>query len=168
MKKEKSSAHRVKQLISKARSESPLENKQRNYRHERSAPIPKGIDGISFSKSSENKRKIAGAKVILQKSSKKTLEQLHCTHNQNYPLFFIEKAEALQMKHIENLRVKERIIAARSIKILSMEIQKWIYAHVHQKVKIIDDDALEFCNLLEKREERHFRIDRIIKYLSEP
>ncbi len=168
MKKDKSAAHRVQELISHATPKAPHEKKQRDYKHEETAPIPRGIENISPSKSSVSNRKMGGVKIIPQKPSKNALEQLHCSQNQNYPLFFIEKAEALQLKNIQSLRVKERIIAGRNIKNVSIEIQKSIYAQVTQDVKIYQDETLEFRNLIENREERHFRMDRIIKYLSDP
>lgn len=166
MKKSKNAADRVKNLLKEA-SYKQIRERHHDYIHEKTTPLPAGIQSISVRKVEEGKRRLGKAKVIPQKSSKFSLEQLHCTYNQNYPLFFIEKAEAFQMKNIQNLKVKERMIATRNIKKLSLEIQKWIYSQVHQEVTVLREDTLEFCNLLERREERHYQFDRIIKYLSD-
>lgn len=99
------------------------------------------------------------AKITLQK--KPLLEQMHCSQNQKYPLFFIEN---LQTRKVQNLTLKEHFIAARNLKLLSFQMQNWM----HKKVKILGKETQEFYDLMQKREERHFQIDRIIRYLSEP
>lgn len=165
MKKNDSSERRIKELISKAaKTEIEKTKKKRAYQEEKSPPIPSSLERVSLQSTKKSNRSLGKAKIIPQKLPKVALEQMHCTHNQNYPLFFIEKAEALHVRRIRNVKVKERFIAARNLKNLSYQMQVWM----HKEVKILGKDSQEFYDLLRKREERHFQIDRIIRYLSEP
>ncbi|NGX37084.1 MAG: hypothetical protein K1000chlam2_00234 [Chlamydiae bacterium] len=143
-----------------------LQKRKHDYQHHKTPLVPEGIDKIPLGTNNKTKKKLRKANVIPQKSRKSPFEQLHCTQNQNYPLFFIEKAEALRMRKVKNFRVKEHLIATRNIKRLSNEMQKWIYFQIHQDIKIVKENPVEFYHLLEKREERHFQIDRMIKLLS--
>ncbi|NGX59789.1 MAG: hypothetical protein KR126chlam3_00946 [Chlamydiae bacterium] len=164
MKKNESAHLRIKKLISKtAKGEIDKQKKEHSYKKEESPPLPSGIENISVRDTPKRRRPLGKAKVILQKPSKSVLEQLYCTQNQNYPLFFIEKAEALQMRKVRNVKVKERFIATRSLKKLSHSMQQWM----HKEVSILGENSEEFYELIQRREERHFQIDRIIRYLSD-
>ncbi|NGX48153.1 MAG: hypothetical protein K1000chlam3_01543 [Chlamydiae bacterium] len=164
MKKNDSTHLRIKTLISKAvKEEIEKTKKSRTYKTEKTTPIPPGIDTISVKNTKKKGRPLGKAKVILQKNQKSTFEQMHCTQNQNYPLFFIEKAERLRMRKVRNVKVKERLIVARNLKKLSHQMQQWM----HQEIRVLGEDSQEFYELLERREERHFQIDRIIRYLSD-
>lgn len=164
MKKNDHNAIRLKSLMSKSGVPvQPTENKPRAIKKEETAPIPRGIDQISLQVNSSEIRPLHRAKVIQQKIAKPSPEQMHCTQNQNYPLFFIEKAENLRRKKVSNIKFKERFIAARNFKRLSQMMQHWM----HHEVRVLDNTADEFYNLLQKREERHFQLDRIIRYLSD-
>lgn len=154
----------MKALISKAaKAEIEKAKKDRSYKQEKTTPIPQGIDNISVQNTKKKVRPLGKAKVILQKNRKSALEQMHCTQNQNYPLFFIEKAESLRMRKVRNVKVKERLIAVRNLKKLSHHMQQWM----HQEVSVLGKNSEEFHELLQRREERHFQIDRIIRYLSD-
>lgn len=159
------SAKRVKTFFSNSQNREDAEKsaKSHDYRLEQSPPLLQGIEGITLNPSMPTKRRLAKATVV---EGKVPLEQLYCSANQNYPLDIIEKTEALQLRKVKSVRVKERFIAARELKKLSHEMQQWIYSQVHQKVEVLGKDHVDFYTLLEKREERHFQIDRIIKYLS--
>lgn len=148
---------------------SPKKEKPHTYQLEQPPPLPHGIDQLSLQDNwkAPSKRPLGNIKVIPQSPHSITLEQMHCSVNQNYPLFFIEKSEAFHLKKVKNFKTKERLIAARNIKKLSLEMQQWIYSQIYRDVKVLGKDPVEFCDLIEKREERHFRIDRIIKYLSD-
>ncbi|NGX40033.1 MAG: hypothetical protein KR126chlam1_01373 [Chlamydiae bacterium] len=169
--KDSSSARRVGAYIKKENqplldesSISPA--KSHAYKWEHPSLVPDGIDQITPNQPAGNTKPIREAKVILQKTPRPALEQLQCTANQKSPLFFIEKAEAFRAKTIQNFKYKEQIIAKRGIKKLSLEMQRWIYMTIHHEFKVLGKDAEEFYQLIERREERHFQIDRIIKYLS--
>lgn len=154
MEKSKLTADQLKKLL-----ETPnKKGKKHAYKHKKATKMPAAVDPST-------RRKMGKAKVILQKSPRSHLEQIHCTVNQSYPLFFLEK---LQTKKIKSLEAKERLIALQNIRRLTHLMQQWINVQLHQDVKVCQDKPIEFYNLMEKREERHFSIDRIIKYLSEP
>lgn len=157
MEKNKFSPERVKKMLNHPSSAIEKKGQMRNYKHKKNPPTP------ITSKESSSKKPLGKAKVILQKASKSHLEQMKCSHNQNYPLFFLEKS-----KKIKNFKVKERLIALQNIRKLSHQMQQWIYSKMHQDVKVCQNEPIEFYQMIEKREERHFRIDRIIRYLSEP
>ena len=156
------SARRIEKILKK-KSTSTLStsNKRHDYQQRKSLAIP---SSISPKGKHVSKRSFGKAQVILQKTPKSTLEQMHCTPNQKYPLFLLE---AFQQRKIENIHFKELLIATRNLKQLSHEMQRWMHAHCHQEIKVIKDEPIEFYDLLERREERHFRIDRIIRYLSD-
>ncbi len=160
MEKKGSTQSRIKELLSEA---SKVEKtKDRDYQREDPHPIPKGMEEVSVTKMEASDRKLGKANVVLQKGSKPP-EQINCNQNQNYPLFFIEKADLLRRKMVKNISFKERFIAARNLKKLSHEMQQWIY----KEVQVQKEENREFYDLLQKREERHFQIDRIIRYLSD-
>jgi len=178
MKKKKgnqASADRVKKYLAGDESSFPgkivsKNAKKYSFKREESPPLPSGLDQISIRdpKEESGHRKIGKAQVIVQKAPKSAMEQVHCTTCQNYPLFFIEKSEAMQKKKIKSVSAKEQFIATRNMKKLSIEMQQWIYSEVERnRVKILKEDPAELHDLIEKREERHFRIDRIIQYLSD-
>ena len=146
--------------------DSQSQERKHDYSHHKTPLVPEGIDEIPLGINSKTKKKLQKTKVIPQKSCKYPLEQLYCTQNQNYPLFFIEKSEAFRMRKVKSFRVKEHLIATRNIKRLSNEMQKWIYSQIHQDIKVVKKDPVEFYRLLERREERHYQIDRMIKLLS--
>ncbi len=90
------------------------------------------------------------------------------SHNQNYPLALIEKAEALQSKAVKNLRVKEQLIAARRLKAMGHEIQEWVFAQIQWKARQMEEQRVEENHYYpEREEERQFQITRIIPYLSD-
>lgn len=142
--------------------------KTHSYKHKKTPRIHACIGALPIKKNSESKKKLGKANIILQKGPKSHLEQLNCSANQNYPLFFIEKAEELLLKKVENYKVKERLIALQNFRRLAYEMQKCISAKIHQEVKMSQKEKVDFYDLLDKREERHFRMDRIIRYLAEP
>lgn len=160
MEKKGPTQSRIKELLSEA---SKVEKtKDRDYQREDASPIPSGMEDVAITKMETSDRELGKANIVLQKGSKPP-EQMNCNQNQNYPLFFIEKADLLRKKMIKNLSFKERFIAARNLKKLSHEMQQWI----HKEVQVQKEDNQEFYDLLQKREERHFQIDRIIRYLSD-
>jgi len=167
MEKSKISNDQLKVLLDRA-STIEKKGKTRSFKHKKTPRIPACVGKLPIKTPSASKRKIAKAKVILQKGPKSHLEQLHCTANQNYPLYFIEKAEELLMKKVENYKVKERLIALQNIRLLASQMQKCIHAQIHQEIKKEEQGFEEFHDFLAKREERHFRIDRIIRYLADP
>jgi len=160
MEKKGATQSHIQELISKAQEIE--KSKNREYQKEDANPIPKGMEEESISKLETSDRQLGKANVVLQKGSTPP-EQMSCNQNQNYPLFFIEKADLLRKKMIKNLSFKERFIAARNLKKLSHEMQQWI----HKEVQVQKEENREFYDLLQKREERHFQIDRIIRYLSD-
>jgi|GEM_PF-2956379 len=157
----KDSAHSfMKELITKAaKAEIQKAKEGRSYKQEETMPLPQGIDGISFGHKKTSK---AMPKVVVQKKKGLNLEQLHCSQNQNSPLFFIEKAEALQLKKVHSVKAKERLIALRNLRRMSHRMQKWM----HQEVKVLGKDSAAFTDLIQRREERLFQIDRTIRYLG--
>lgn len=168
------SAKRVNQVIADKKTSFVEEQiappkKSHEYELEKPPPLVRGMSNISSkAKQPEGaQRRMGKAQIIPQKVPQSALEQMHCTANQNYPLFFLEKSDAFNQKKIKNFKTKERLIATCKIKQLSLEMQQWIYSQVSQDVKIIKSDPIEFYDLIEQREERHFRIDRIIQYLSD-
>lgn len=160
MEKKGPTQSRIRELLSKAQE--PEKSKNREYQKEELSPIPGGMEEVTISKLETSDRKLGKANIVLQKGSKPP-EQMNCNQNQNYPLFFIEKADLLRKKMVKNLSFKERFIAARKLKKLSHEMQQWI----HKEVQVQKEENREFYDLLQKREERHFQIDRIIRYLSD-
>jgi len=91
------------------------------------------------------------------------------SQNQNYPLEFIEKLEALQSKVVKNLRVKEQIIAARRLKAMGSEIQEWMFTRFQWQARQMLENKQEEDTLPVpvRQEERQFRITRIIPFLSD-
>ncbi len=166
MEKSKLSCDQFKEILDRATT-IEKKGKSRTFKHKKTPRIPACVGKLPIKAPSASKRKFAKAKVILQKGPNSHHEQLHCTANQNYPLFFIEKAEELLLKKVENYKVKERLIALQNIRKLAREMQQCIHAQIHQEIKKEQKDPTEFYDLLAKREERHFRIDRIIRYLSD-
>jgi len=97
-----------------------------------------------------------------------TMAATALSHNQNYPLALIEKAEALQSKAVKNLRVKEQLIAARRLKAMGHEIQEWVFAQIQWKARQMEEQRVEENHYYpEREEERQFQITRIIPYLSD-
>lgn len=134
----------------------PSSSKPRQFKYNKSFPLPRGpVNGKSLKRTH----------IIPQKKREPSFEQKHCIPNQNYPLIYLE---ALKQRHIANDGVKERWIATRNLKLISLQMQQWIYAKLHHQVQLKNQKGEEsFHQLIEKREERHFQIDRIIKYLSD-
>ena len=114
-------------------------------------------------KSTAQSKELKGTTVVPQKRKEVSFEQKYCIPNQNYPLIHLE---ALKRRQFTNAGAKERWIATRNLRHLSYEMQKWICAQLHHKIKLLGRDKSSFYHLVERREERHFQIDRIIKYLS--
>ena len=163
MEKSQTTDEFAKKIIVESGSSPKKRQKKHAYLHEKTTPIPGGIKNIS----KKSKERLKKATIIPQKTPALALEQIHCNTNQNYPLFYIQKSEAFLIKKFRNVNIKERWVAARKIKKLSHEMQQWIHSHVYRKINVIEKNPIEFYELLEKREERHFQIDRIIKYLSD-
>src|SRR5436309_821105 len=106
--KSSESLKRVNKLVDDHKSSvlnksSPNKGKPHAYQLEKPPPLPQGIDQISLLDISTPRRARAleNIKVVPQKSSPAALEQMHCSANQNYPLFFIEKSEAFHLKKIK-------------------------------------------------------------------
>lgn len=158
MEENDTSEKRIKEILAQA-AKTEIEKKERAYKEKKGLLISQSLKKISPKQESKKKRSLGRAKITLQK--KPLLEQMHCSQNQKYPLFFIEN---LQTRKVQNLTLKEHFIAARNLKLLSFQMQNWM----HKKVKILGKETQEFYDLMQKREERHFQIDRIIRYLSEP
>jgi len=133
----------------------PLKSKAHQFKYNKSFPLPKGpIKGKS----------LKSAHVTAKNKENTSFEQMHCIPNQKYPLIYLE---ALKQRHIASDGAKERWIATKNLKLISLQMQQWIYAKLHHQVHPKNQKEVEsFHQLLEKREERHFQIDRIIKYLS--
>lgn len=163
------SASRVAKAFANKNRVSSSKNRAHKYKKEKAPPVPSGLDQLSFAPVGKLKTKPMGqAEIIPQKISFSALEQLHCSACQNYPLSFLEKWEALQKRSIKNCPFKEQLIATRNLKKLSLEMQQWIYSQVEGgRVKAFEDSSMELEQLIEKREERHFRIDRILQYLTD-
>jgi hypothetical protein len=138
--------------------------KPRSYKYKKTPRVPVCIGELPI-KNTTAKKRLGKAKIILQKGPKAPFEQLSCTANQNYPLFFIEKAEELLLKKVEKYKVKERLIALQNIRRLANQMQQCINTQILAQVQ---KEKSDFYELLKQREERHFRIDRIIRYLAEP
>lgn len=156
------SAKRIKNLVEKKSDPpiSPHKKNEKNRNYQKTLSVKKNINNFSGEKNSS--RKLKKAHVLSGKEGKIPLEQLFCSINQNYPLFFLKK-----MGKIKSLPYKEKLIAIRNLKNFTHEMQKWICANIQQEVKVYKEKEESWRDLLEKREERHFQIDRIIKYLSE-
>ncbi|MBS0629114.1 MAG: hypothetical protein JSS30_02675 [Verrucomicrobia bacterium] len=166
MEKSKFSSEQLKKLIDTTTT-IEKKGKVRSFKHKKPPRVPACVGRLPI-KSATSKRKLAKAKVILQKGPKEHLEQLYCSTNQNSLLHFIEKAEELLLKKVENVQVKERLIALQNIRKLASQMQRCINSKIHQEIKKDQKGIDEFYDLMAKREERHFRIDRIIRYLAEP
>jgi len=153
------SINRIKKLIAKSKEflERQIQKKEKSHAYAKRKPLP------IFSFGEKNSQRKISAKIDSQQSLKPAIEQMHCSANQNYPLFFLH---SLHRKKIENFKFKEQLIATRNLRKLSHEMQQWIYFKAHHKIRLFEKEPIEFYDLLEKREERHFQIDRIIKYLS--
>lgn len=164
MEKSKISPEQLKKLLE---TPSKKEEKARSYKYKKRPRVPVCVGNLPIKSEASSKKKLGKAKVVLQKTPKAPFEQLHCNANQNYPLFFIEKAEELLMKKIESYQVKERLVALQNIRRLASQMQQCLNAQIHRQIKT-DHHKSEFYDLLKQREERHFRIDRIIRYLAEP
>ena len=132
----------------------PVQSKAHKFQHNKPLPLPKAPSSA---------KPLKKAQVIPQKKRDASFEQLHCIPNQKYPLIYLE---ALKQRHIASTGAKERWIATRNLKLISLQMQQWIYAKLHHQVRPANQEENTFHQLIEKREERHFQIDRIIKYLS--
>lgn len=139
--------------------------KSRSYKYKKTPRVPVCIGALPIKSISSTKKKLGKAKIVLQRGPKAPFEQMSCTANQNYPLFFIEKAEELLLKKVERYKVKERLIALQNIRRLANQMQQCINIQIHSQVQ---KEKSDFYELLKQREERHFRIDRIIRYLADP
>lgn len=137
--------------------------KARNFEHEVNTLLPPFPQNSTPSPKPNRE-----TKVIEETIPRFAQDQLHCSANQSYPLFFLEKLDALQSKRIKTFRIKERLIVIRNLKQISHDMQKWISTKVTQNVKVLGQESIELHQMMERREERHFRIDRIIRYLAEP
>lgn len=160
MQENETSERRIKEILAQA-AKVKVEKKDRAFKEKKTQSISTNLRNISPRQDKRRKRVLGMAKIIRQKTATATLEQMHCSHNQKYPLLFIE---AMHMRKVQNITVKEHFIAARNLKLLTLQMQNW----VHKKVKILGKGTQEFYDLIQKREERHFQIDRIIRYLSDP
>ena len=168
MEKKKSAEQIAKEVISHTeQGRRGAKGKKHAYQHEKTLYVPEEYHRSVLCEPLTS-RKIGKAKIIPQKSRKAPLEQIHCSANQNYPLYFIEKSEAFLKRNVQTVKTKERWVATRSIKRLSHEMQKWISSQFQHKIQVSNKDPIELYHLLERREERHYQIDRIIKYLSDP
>ena len=151
--KKKSDADRVAMELLGASPDPPV-SKTHQFKHKKPVPLPK---------SPQAAKPITRAHVVLQKKINVSFEQKHCIPNQKYPLIYLE---ALKQRHIANDGVKERWIATRNLKLISLQMQQWIYSKLDHQIRPENQEDPTFHQLIEKREERHFQIDRIIKYLS--
>lgn len=162
MEKNKISTEKLKELLETTPKKAA---KSYSYKYKKTPRVPVCVGELPIKNGTATKKKLGKAKIVLQKGPKAPFEQLSCTANQKYPLFFIEKAEELLLKKVERYKVKERLIALQNIRRLANQMQQCINAQIHSQVK---NDKSDFYELLKQREERHFRIDRIIRYLAEP
>ncbi|MDN3506415.1 MAG: hypothetical protein P0S96_04220 [Simkaniaceae bacterium] len=160
MKKKNSTNARLKEIIAKAaKSEIQKAKKARNYKHEEVTPLSQGFDSISIQPKKSAK---AMPNVVIRKEKGLNLEKLHCTQSQNTPLFYIERAESMRLKNVQSIKAKERLIALRNIRKMTLQIHR----KMHQKVQAQGENSEELAQLLHKSEERLFQIDRTIRYLS--
>lgn len=156
------SIKRIKKFVEKKTGNPPQTTKktEKHHKYQKTLSVTSSIKTLSSKKNSP--RSLKKANILSSQKGKIHLEQFHCTINQNYPLSFIKK-----LGNIKSIHYKEKLIAMRNLKNFSHEMQKWIYAHIPQDVKIFKEGEDPWHDLQAKREERHFQIDRIIKYLSE-
>lgn len=159
-------SEQLKELMHAAAVAAP-KSKSRTIKHKKTPRIPACVGKLPI-KAETSKRTLAQTSVVLQKAPKSHYEQLSCNANQKNPLFLIEKAEELMLKKVENFKVKERLIALQSIRRLAAAMQQCIHAQIRGQIQKESRGTEEFYDLLAKREERHFRLDRIIRYLSDP
>lgn len=134
----------IQRLLSKEQKSS---KKQRKYSSNKRVPLPAGMP-----------RRVSVPK-------KFTSETKCCSINRNYLFFNVQYSKTLKKRKIINKDAKEKLIAIQKMKIFSHEMQQWICKELGNRVSI-EDEPIEFYDLLQKREERHFQIDRVIRYLS--
>lgn len=158
------SAKRIKNLMRKSQTPAEVSShkKEKNHQYKKTLSLPTNIHALSLKEKKNSSKQWKKTNILSSNKEKISLEQLYCTSNQNYPLFFLKK-----MGKITSLQCKEKLIAMRNLKTLTYEMQKWIHTHITKEVKVFEEEEKQWRDLLDKREERHFQIDRIIKYLSE-
>jgi len=141
-----------------------------HYVREETAPIPSEIDQISLKRKQTKKqqRNLENSRISKREKSLLHQELLNCTVNQKSMLFLVQQLEEFQKRKIKSLKVKERLIALRKIKQLSYKMQKGIFSQMAQDIEQMGKDPKVVEEFAARREERHFQIDRIIKYLSNP
>lgn len=126
--------------------------------------LPQKISGVTPQRERESRRVFSNAKIIPQKEGSLALEQLVCSSNSKYILRYLE-THFFHGKTVRAYHVKELLIGMRTIKEFSQQMQRWISAQFCHTVEMTRETP-EFAELIERREERHFQIDRIIRYLS--
>lgn len=103
-----------------------------------------------------------------------------CSRTSKTALFPFEyreyKGSELNKERVQNLKMKERVLAARKLKNLqSIEQRERGFTHAvtlfgkkeDMKKKEEDSAHEQWQGLLQQKEERHFQIGRVIKYLCE-
>jgi hypothetical protein len=132
----------------------------------------------------ERKNIHAASQVVNKKStnlppeSSHSIAQTHlCSLNQRYPLL-LHFEKGLNERKIKSLQHKEQLIASKNFKKFARQTQDWMYAQFQHRVKVIKEDVKDAANesdnsqvqweeFLNSKEERHFQINRVIKYLSD-
>lgn len=152
MKKDKATDSLVKKHLEAQRVEE--NGKPHQFRHKKSLPLPK---------SPRSEKRLSKVSLTPKEKTKISFVQNHCTPNPRYPMLYLE---ALKNRKIANDGVRELLIAKRNLQQSTFEMQKWIHSQINRKISLLNEEAEPYYNLVEKREERHFQMDRIIKYLS--
>lgn len=159
-----SSAKRVKNFVGQKNESSfapeiKRNEKNRKYQLEKTLSV---INKFGAKPKKSSSKKLNKAHILSSPGAKVPLEQLYCTVNQNYPLFSLNKTGKFK-----SLNSKEKLIAMRNLKNIAYEMQRWFYAQIKSVKVFKEGEEEEWCDLQQKHEERHFQIDRIIKYLSD-
>lgn len=141
------------------------EKSLQSFNIERQLPIHSAMDKILSKKRREEKKKKPSSPMNAQSL---IANPLRCSLSEKTPLFLIDQRKVFLNKQIKDLRVKEQLLAARRLKSIGQHMHAWIQHRLHQQITHQSEQSSKAGegNVL-KHEERHFLIDRVIKYLTD-
>lgn len=132
-------------------------------------PLPTGIDNIIEKGRGGESSSTASRRAQIATPEPKALavvDQFKCSLSEKTPLFLIDQLAAFQNKSIRNIQVKERLLAARRLKAMSQQMHQWVEKRLNHRVSLTKKEA-EWVPHKTREEERHFLIERVIKYLTD-